>query len=125
MGKTMMCRKICQNYYKNSKILYLSISKACCDIFHESFDFNENICTIPVFDIKKLLCVLFSLNNSNPFSLIILEGISPLLFSIQDKHQANELCKELESLLKRMSLFCNIIVTSNVNSEGNTLASSF
>ncbi|CAG9333475.1 unnamed protein product [Blepharisma stoltei] len=125
-GKTMLCRRAVSNaLLKQNKVLYVNISKCNCDAFAESLNYHENLVTLPCFDIKSLICICFGLSRANPYGLVVIDGISPLLFSIEDWGQANELCKELEGLLKRLSIYTGIIVTSSVNDEGNLIAAGY
>lgn len=60
---------------------------------------------------------LFRVQKSRNYELIIIDGISALLFIEDDI----ELVKEFESVLKRLSNWCTVVVTCNMNSEGNVI----
>ena len=70
-----------------------------------------------MFSLKSLLCVLFSVKHS----LIIVEGISALLFAEEEKVHSRELCIELESTLKELSRESQVVVTSNISGSGDVL----
>ena len=69
------------------------------------------------FSIRNLLRRLFRLVNACEFELLVLEGMSALLFVEDDP----DIVKEFESVLKRLSRSLTIVVTCNVNNDGNII----
>ena len=69
------------------------------------------------FNLRSLLNVLYTLATGCEFELIIIEGLSPLLFAEEE----SDLVKELESILKRLSLKATVLTTSVSNDSGNII----
>ena len=69
------------------------------------------------FSLKSLIKYLYPLTVSCKFEIIIIEGLSALLFI----EESSDLVKELESVLKRLSINSTIITTRISSDSGNLI----
>ena len=60
---------------------------------------------------------MFKVEKIKNYELLVIDGVSALLFIEDDV----ELIKEFESIIKRISIWCTVVVTCNMNSEGNVI----
>ena len=117
-GKTFLCKKLASNC--KARVLYCSQSAALCQEFVEmerNTQDHSRVVGEVHFSLKSLLRRLLRLVNACEYELIILEGMSGLLFIEEE----GDIVKEVESVLKRLSRNLTIIVTCNVNNDGNII----
>lgn len=118
-GKTFLCSRLCRNC--KGKVMYINISGVPCFEFRERLrDYKDpDDIDIGVYtDIKSLINYLYSIIGYCKYEVLLIEGISPLLFSIQE---SREIVKEFESIIKRLSLKVTVVLTCVSNDSGNLI----
>jgi archaellum biogenesis ATPase FlaH len=118
-GKTRMCVQMAKDAMAQGyRTLYVTISKASCLEFLRATGGTD---AAVVTSAHALLELLTKVRHQSPkWPVVIVEGLSPILFEMEDRAHTAEMCIELQAALRALSQSGLVILTFNLSPEGSS-----
>mmetsp|Transcript_3568 Transcript_3568/g.7660 ORF Transcript_3568/g.7660 Transcript_3568/m.7660 type:complete len:154 (-) Transcript_3568:772-1233(-) len=103
-------------------VLYANISKHSCLEFVKETD-SEDAAVIT--SCRALLELLFKAKHmKDKWSVIMLEGLSPVLFELDDRMQSTDIFNEIQASIRQLSTRHLLVLSFNLSPEGSSFCPS-